>query len=320
MHSVVSLVREPADVLARFANFYLSTDAVRILLFVDGPPPEGLPSDPRIAVQVCDDAFWRDLVPGGRTHDLIAMQEAVFTEALRRCETPWLLVVDADEFVCGDRPAAAALAAVPEGVDAVTMPVAEAVWGPDDDLAVPYGSTRFRRPLGRTASRLATPLLYGRLAPLFRRGLLGHAEGKSFVRKGGAFDVVGCHHPRRGGVPVGRWAEGPMEAFRVAHYDAIGFERWRHKWRRRLSGLADVPDASPQRLRLMASIAAELDGGEDRARALFARLFGLDRGQAALLRAIGGLETPAGSEALRSLRDPPARPSGARSLDGGGRL
>ena len=306
MYSVASLVREPADVLSRFLRFHLATDAERILLFVDGELPEGVLRDPRLEVQICDAAFWEALVPGGRTHDIIAVQEAVFTEALRRCETPWMLVVDADEFVLGDRPAAQALAGVPSGVDAVTLPVAEAVWGPGDDLTEPYGSTHFRRPLGRVAAKAATPVLYGRHAPLFRRGLLGHTDGKSFVRKGGAFDVVGCHTPKRGGVPVGAVAEGTMGAFRVAHYDAIGFERWRHKWRRRLSGRADVPNASPQRRRLTASIAAELDAGEESARRLFAQLFGLTRAQALALAAIGGLERPAGAEALRPLREPPA--------------
>lgn len=97
-----------------------------------------------------------------------------------------------------------------------------------------------------------------------------------------------------------------MAAFRVAHYDAIGFERWCAKWRRRLSGLADVPDASPERRRLTASIGAELDAGGERARRLFARLFALDRRQMALLGALGGLERPAGADALRSLRDPVA--------------
>jgi hypothetical protein len=306
MYTVVSLVREPADVLARFLRFYLSGDAERLLLFVDGPAPDGLPSDPRLEVQVCDEAFWLALVPGGRTSDLIAMQEAVFGEALRRCETPWMLVVDADEFVCGDRPASEGLAAVPDGVDAVTLRVAEAVWGPGDDLALPYGSSYFRRPLGRLAARAAMPALYGRLAPLFRRGLLGHVDGKSFVRRGGDFDVVGCHHPRRAGRPVGGWAEGAMAAFRVAHYDAIGFERWQAKWRRRVSGLAEVPDASLQRRRLTTSIAAEIEAGETRARRLFAELFSLDRGQTAVLRTIRGLEDPAGSEALLALREPPA--------------
>lgn len=305
MHTVVSLVREPADVLCRFLRFYLATDAERILLFVDGDPPPGLPEDPRLDLRVCDEAFWHAVVPGGRTHDIIAMQEAVFTHAAGLCETPWMLVADADEFVLGDRPAAEALARVPEDVDAVNLPVAEAVWGPGDDLAEPYGSTLFRRPLGRAVAKAATPVLYGRHAPLFRRGLLGHTDGKSFVRVDGDFDVVSCHYPLRGGAPVGRpAARMPSTAgFRVAHYDAIGFERWRRKWRRRLSGLADVPNASPQRRRLTAEIAAELDGGDERARRLFGQLFGLGRIQAAALRAIGGLDRPAGTEALRLLRE-----------------
>ena len=229
---------------------------------------------------------------------------------MRRCESPWLLVVDADEFVVGDRPASEALAAVPDGVDALWLPVAEAVWGPGDDLARDYGSSHFRRPLGRALAKAATPALYGRHAPLFRRGVLGHTDGKSFRAPRRRLRHGELPPPPPGGappwaVPRGRprppwrrsgWPITTPSASSGGGPSGAGGSR----------GEADVPNASMQRRALTASIAAELDAGEDRARRLFAQLFALSRPQAAALRLIGGLERPAGAEALRPLREPVA--------------
>ena len=67
-----------------------------------------------------------------------------YRDCLPRCRTPWLLVVDADEFVFADRPLTALLDTVPESVDAISFPTAEAVWGPGDDPDQPFGSTYFR--------------------------------------------------------------------------------------------------------------------------------------------------------------------------------
>ena len=92
----------------------------------------------------CDAAFWARAC-GERPVALEDRQSVIYGLGQRRCRTEWLLVVDADEYVFGDRSIPSFLGAIPDEAESVSLPTAEAVWGPGDPIDAPFGSTHFRR-------------------------------------------------------------------------------------------------------------------------------------------------------------------------------
>ena len=71
-----------------------------------------------------------------------------------------------------------------------------------------------------------------------QHGLTGHVSGKQFLRRGGTYSWIRNHSAERDG--KGDHAAGADASTRrsrgmyVGHYDAIGFARWRQKWRQRI--------------------------------------------------------------------------------------
>lgn len=285
--STVSLIRETPAVLLRFAGHYLAAGADEVMLYWDGDDPPEVLRTPGLSLVACDPAFWAAL--GGRPAGLEARQAAVYGVAMARCASDWLLVCDADEFVFGDRPLAAWLDLIPSGEDAVRLPVAEAVWGPGDDPARDWGSTHFRTvwPSEKLWRLLGRPI-YGEVAGFMRRGLLGHIEGKQVLRAGRRYSAIRNMAAERDGQRLGRPAASVAPALTgqwLGHFDAIGFERWREKWRRRIERETLAENMSPGRNAQMALVADRLASG--RGEALFAAFYGLSRGQVAALRGLG---------------------------------
>ena len=287
--STVSLVRESPEVVVRFARYYLGAGADEVLVYCDGAVPEALAGAgvAGLVLVACDAAFWE----GDRPEALEARQAAVYLRGLARCRSAWLLVVDADEYVFGDRAIGAFLDAVPAGEDAVKLPTAEAVWGPGDDLAAPFGSTHFRtawrherlwRRLGRA--------LYGEAAPYMRRGLIGHVGGKEFLRAGRPYSRIGNNAADRDGVTISRFAgeiDPALAGMYLGHFDAIGLARWTDKWRRRIEKETIAVGMTAVRASQMDLVRERLARGEGAVRALFGRFYGLSRGQYLVLSVLG---------------------------------
>lgn len=243
--SVVALMKEDAAIIRRFIDFYLRIGAERVFIYHDGPighlVADGL--DPAalalrgVDLIGCDEAFWRRET-GQVPADIQQRLRAAFALGHARCTSDWLFICDADEFIFVRTPVAEVLAAVPSGVDAVGLGVAEAVWGPGEDIATPFGSTWFRRPGPRgRRSHLEALRLYGPLGLLFRRGILSHVGGKQFVRTRARFDEIRQHHSTRDGarvtVPLHEAVPTLPVALELAHFDAISLGRWRTKFERR---------------------------------------------------------------------------------------
>jgi hypothetical protein len=290
--STVSLMRETPDVVRRFAAYYRDAGADETLVYHDGPlPPELAALEvPGLVLVACDDVFWEALA-GGRADGLEDRQSAIAQAGLARCRSDWLLVCDADEFVFGDRRIPDFLDRIPASVDAVSVPTAEAVWGPGDDLSVPFGSTHFR--LKWRSDKLwkgLRRLVYGEVAPHLNSGLAGHVSGKEFLRAGRSYSWIRNHSAQRDGVGITRPAasiDPALAGMYVGHFDAIGLARWTEKWRRRVERDTLARNMSETRTSQMQLIADRLRGGDGPARALFRRLYGLTRAQYALLALLG---------------------------------
>jgi hypothetical protein len=292
--SVCAMVWFGPAVIGRFIAHYRALGAGRLHLYHDGPVDHlaGLDLD-RVTLVACDAAFWARF-PGGRPADMSAAIALCHAEAVRAATTDWIILVDVDEFVTAGAPLAALLDRVPERVEALRVPPLEAVWGPGDDPGADFGARHFRRPFPpRWPEAALQRLLYGDLAPYFGRGLLSHKEGKQILRCGRRYDAFGMHAVWRDGRALGVWAAGlapGLETLELLHYDAIGFAHWAEKWRRRTSGAILTPGMSPRRQAQAARLAALVAAGDEAGlRRLFRRFYGLSRGQALLLSALGCL-------------------------------
>jgi hypothetical protein len=289
--STISLVRETPDVVRRFAEFYYAAGVDEILVYADGPAPELRALEvPGLVVIEADEAFWTDL-GGERPPVLEVRQSKVAEHGLRRCRSDWLLVVDADEFVFGDRPIPVFLDAIPEGNDSVAVPTAEAVWGPGDAIDAPFGSSHFRLMWRREKLwKGLGGLVYGPIARHMQRGLTGHTSGKQFLRAGRPYSWIRNHSAERDGQGITRRAgaiDPALEGVFVGHFDAIGLERWRQKWRQRIEKDTIATNMTANRQAQMQMIADGFAAGDAATRALFSAFYGLSRTQYLALSGLG---------------------------------
>lgn len=304
--SVTAMMRETPDVVRRFLDFYRAAGAETIFVYFDGPI-DGLGGLDLTGTELieCDDAFWQ-ATSGGRPQTLSAALWATHTRSARLHRSDWLFITDADEFLTGGD-IRDMLARVPTDVEALRIRNVEAVWGPGDDIVRPFALTHFRKPMPKKLFALLARPLYGKVAPFFHRGLVGHSEGKHFLRRGAAFTEIQSHDTFRDGRRLGRWAHEAVpgaERMVVLHFDAIGFERWREKWRRRFSREMPSNTMSPKRASQLPRIETAVNAGEDEALRLFREFYGLTRWQKTALTLIGRLERH--RDVFPATRDPAA--------------
>ncbi|QPZ89699.1 glycosyltransferase family 2 protein [Thioclava electrotropha] len=253
MLSIVSLMKEDFEDVAHFIEYHLNLGFGDVLVFYDGADVESLRDFLRSRVGSRDyTIFSIQEIPEIRPHlgppkVFEAVQNSVHQFACRVAKNPWLITLDADEFLFGAGLDAKFLSALSEGVLSIRLPVAEAVWLPCDDQWSRWSSTGFRTPF-RFRSPRKLPKLLRKLIPLIAYGqdkyfftdnVTGHGEGRHVFRAAGAFDYIGPHHAEVAGkdvsILVNKLASPPPEV-KILHYDAISFERWREKIRRRVSG------------------------------------------------------------------------------------
>lgn len=311
--SVTAMMREEPEVVQRFVDFYRAAGAETIFVYFDGPVDLLAGLDlAGVELIECNEAFWQK-TSGGRPAALAQGLWATHTRSANHHGSDWLLIVDADEFLTGGS-IRDMLAHVPGHVESLRVRNVEAVWGPGDDITKAFGSTHFRRPMPRRVSAVIAPVLYGPVAAFFNRGLVGHSDGKHFLRRGAAFTEIGSHDSFHGDRRLGQWAHEVVpgaEDMVIVHYDAVGFERWREKWRRRFSREMPSSTMSPKRAAQMPRIEAAISAGEAEALALFQKFYGLSRVQKAVLLALGRLERHdvfgRGASARQSGKTKPAR-------------
>ncbi len=282
-------MKEDPAVVAQFIKYYRALGAGHMHIYHDGPTDQL--SDLRaedVTITECDDDFWNSR--GGRPAGIEERQYAVYREGQMACQTEWMLVVDADEFVFGDRPVAQFLDWLPENVDSVRLPTAEAVWGPGDDINTPYGSSYFRLVWRNDLVwRFTRRLIYGKITPYLRNGLAGHIAGKQFVRTNRRYSRISNHTAERNDKLISVWAASLGHAgseMYVGHFDAIAYDRWKQKWLRRINGETEVSNLSGTRKSQMRAIAAAFAQGDAASRAIFTELYGLSRSRFRVLTAL----------------------------------
>lgn len=240
--SVVALMQETQGVIERFYTHYIHIGATHVYIYIDGPindalysPQDILTLEARgVTITACDDAFWK--TSGiSRPSDHQLRQEYVYLHCYNQNCSDWLFVCDADEFLIDRIAISQFLDRIPSNILSVGILPVEAVWGPDEDINVPFGSNWFRR--ANIESNITLFRVYGIFSIIFRRGILGHTIGKYFVRKGLDVDTLGLHVAFANNKKITINAESIEESLglvELAHFDAIGFERWFQKFYRRI--------------------------------------------------------------------------------------
>ena len=317
MFTIVSMMREELSVMRRFVDYHLKQDVRKILIFFDGPEGEKfkdffaqnydadrvsytvlLPSDyPESTEQTPEEVGDSSVISFG------TKQEYVHGLAQGLSPTEWVLSLDADEFLMKSKDLAVQIALIPEDITSFRISVAEAVWGPDDVFGSEFGCTYFRTPF-RTPYRNRTKrrktrrfanilgrLAYGKDRWLFHKNVAGYAAGRVLFRRSAKFDWIGPHRAVMGGETVTKWSRTVFRkkaTMWVAHFDAIGFERWVEKLRRRYTKEIYSLRESEQRKYQFKEFARAhkefLKTGDDAAlRALMHRFYGFSAFQYRLL-------------------------------------
>lgn len=293
---VGAILNEPLADTLRFAAWYLDAGASGLTLLFDNPEDpalEVLAGHPAVTCIPCTAEFWAGL---GLTPDtrFTKRQNMALSWVYRSMPDGWLLNVDADEFLhVMNGTVSSFLAAMPAETEAVRVETAEIVAGP-------AGATEniYRLPMERDVARR----VYGDSAALFgprRKGLIGHPQGKSFVRCGLPGVSLRQHWAQRadGSEIVERYVP-VREGAALLHHIGLDYVVWRAKldWRLVSSGFT-VP--LTERIRGM----LDLPDAEEQLRALHADLHGVDVERLDRLRAEGvSLELPFDLDAITARR------------------
>lgn len=285
-------MHEPLFVVDRFVQHYIALGAENIMILWDGLPDPELktalevlaPKD-RLTLVYCDADFWKTLGVDKSTVALDDILNAGFAYGYRACDSDWILFCDADEFLHAPTPVGPRLATVSQNVQSLRIRNLEAVWGPDDDITVPFGCSYFRAPIEiPRATRALLWLMLGRYAVFSRGGMMGHFWGKHFLRTGLKDVTITSHSSSINGQNIGTWAHHlptPDKAFFFAHYDAVSEKRWVEKWRRRISAERVSDKMSVPRARQQTLVQEAIEQGKTGP--LFRRLYGLTRLQTTIL-------------------------------------
>ncbi|QLQ20594.1 MAG: glycosyltransferase family 2 protein [Exiguobacterium profundum] len=218
----MATVSEPPQLVVAFVAHALDMGAAEVCLYLDEPAPDltaMLRPNPRVRLVDCDAAHWQGL---GMARPWVPLmrQRANLKAELDAARLPWVLHIDADEFLWGPGDIGAILAAQPTETGFVLVPVAERVHsGPADPGDVFSG--RFRRQVGGPAEEVIARI-DGPAAPFLRQGMAGYAgERVSSARADGSLPAFMCPTG-----PAGRChaAQPPDPAFRRADASGMGDE------------------------------------------------------------------------------------------------
>ena len=285
--SVVAMMRETPEIIRRFVDYYLELGAAEVFVYYNGPAEE-VPATAGATRINCDPAFW------DRNSDmpLSTLEERMricYRDCRSRCSTEWLLIVDADEFVFGEKDLSSLLDSVPDNVNSIGLPTAEAVWGPGDDLEQAYGSTHFRvKWPSEMQWRLLRRVVYGSISSQMRWGVIGHVAGKHLIRTDRSYSEIGGHRSKRNDVVVTVPAASVSQEWLgtyLGHFDAISLDRWQRKWRWRLEREIVAGGMSRGRTEQMQMVGKAITAG--RQKALFQRFYGLSVTQFRTLTFLG---------------------------------
>ncbi len=282
---VAATVSEPPQLVMAFAAHALALGAAEVHLFLDRPDEElaeTLRQADRVRVTCCTGSWWQQF-PGGRPWPASGRQRLNLGVVLESARYPWVLHVDADEFLWGPGDIGERLAAVPEERTHALVNVVERVHSGRIDRGNIFDG-RFRHQIHGPALQDTIDRIDGAAAPLLSRGMAGYTGGKSFFRTGRGL-AAGIHVPDN--ADPARMAVLADHA--VLHFDGLTPAAWVAKKRRKIDqqpewrAFPDSHAATRNQLAAVHAAGADREAGE----AVYRRLKLLDPGRETALGALG---------------------------------
>jgi hypothetical protein len=265
---VGAIVNEPEAEILRFAAWYASQGAHGITLFFDNPDDPTatlMEQHPNVTVIRCTPDFWQDL---GLTPDVrfTKRQNAALNWLYRQTPADWLLNVDADEFMyTAPGSIQALLEGQPEDIEVVRVETAEVVLL----KSLSGQKSHYRLPMARTTAQT----VYGESLRFFgpkRKGLVGHAAGKAFVRCGNSDLRLRQHWAESiSGRAISECIIPAAPNAALLHHIGDKYDVWREKIEWRLSSRGYIAS-----LNQVMTEALNADDCEERFQALYDDLHG----------------------------------------------
>lgn len=285
---VVLWAKEEKHVLDRVVDYYLERGAHRVAVFFDGDPGFEIdPRDGRLEFVAANEAFWADL-QGARPDNHEARQDTIYRHAISQRPEDWILFIDCDEYLVCERPIAEALGQLPDEIEIMRVRNVEAIWGPGDDREAHLGARWFRRPAGSRWKNQLLRFVYPGLREVMTQGLVGHSQGKHFVRSRRTYARTNAHWSSYADGRPAEWAHDLIkDAMFVCHYDAMSFDLWQKKLRYRLMMRSTFVRVNARRERMVDLFQNAATHGEPAIRTLFERLYCVTGLRLKLLQALG---------------------------------
>lgn len=230
-YSIVSTMREAADVVAAFVAHHLSLDCDEVFIFLDAPDPEVesmLSGVSRCHVIVCDDDYWRQHNRGRRYDRIVPRQLFNAEVARKRTRSEWLVHIDSDEFLVNTGRLRKKLAEQPPAVKRVRIRNFERFF-PQGLKSGHIFEGKFRT---RIRGRLVEGL-YGATAPMMLHGISGYSMGKTATR---------VRSDQKMYLHAGYGSEAPeLRGVVLLHFDGFTPMHWITKtYRRFLRGVKEL--------------------------------------------------------------------------------
>ena len=284
--SVCATARESPQLLEKFVDHHRKLGASQVYLYLDRPDAEmrsWAQKQSGAEITICDESY-RGPLNGKKTSHL-RFQVANFGHFLvYKCRTQWVAHIDADEFISAESDVSALLGELGHNYDSLQIMPVEPVFR--RRLAGPkhaYRQTLARLPLLAMNDAVERLLhgVYGEDAILLRRGLIGHALGKTFIRRGAQLTPLHLHHTRA--ASCDRHIVADKFVLRLMHYDAVDSAHFGRKISSRLSMSANNMGGGREHL-IEKFRAADSSAGGGQRESLFERLYTLDERQIRLLK------------------------------------
>lgn len=289
--SVCVVCKEIPRIVDRFSKYYLDKGAEKVTIYLDeGSPEVKLSNHPKVEILKCSELL-ENLGILSRPQFIEELQMIVYHHAFETLLTEWLLVCDIDEFVGYKDDINRALSQIPPEWQFAVLPVAEAIWGPNDKKYEEFGCTFFRTRTRKGFGKMQSSILYGKSGKYTVAGLVGHSLGKYFIRKTAAVKTLGIHQPigeatLRGGPTTD--IEGLTELY-LYHFDAISFDRWNEKWSGRLKKTRASNAFDFNKATASYALSFSKATSQKEKMVLFKSLYEINKFQAMALKAMGQL-------------------------------
>ena len=283
----------------------------------EDPSISRLQSEGRVTCIPCDNAHWeREGVAPDAYVQTRQMSNA--TRAFQLAQVAgfeWLAHIDADELLYAKNSLVELFAESPAGADVLVFPTKEAapqhfhyehpfqeisLFKFDPSAHLLQGNI-FKSNVQRRVRRVSAVTWQNRSRFLRKIGydhptliqslLLGHTNGKAATRTSVPVSVIGNHRPQ-----VEK--ECPLRVYMltrgaVLHFDCMGYDHWREKWKSRIEGVANFDTGrfreDRKRLLTMFRTAAQTEN-EESLQNLYAQLYFIPLHKRTIMNAFGVID------------------------------